>query len=440
MKNYYKVLQISQDASIEVIHAAYKAMSKKYHPDLYEGDKAEASVKMQEINEAYEVLSDVNRRKAFDDELNSFIRQKKVRVVGASVNENVSNSTNAGMNNNTSTNAASNANTSSYYNNYAKQNTTSAPNPNPTPPPPANIQNPQGNKKNSARGCGCIIAIIIIVIGIVIFINRKTFFGGDNIESSTSASGTSMSSDNNNNVSESSTPVISTSISSNDHDTGIASESSTTANNAAVLPDSHDNENIINTISTYMDAKISMPPAQENDIARECTTQKFADYNAENSGNFEMKTDWAENIITILDIYSSTYKIEAFVEFNSSTLTELLNNAVSNINYEITDVRIDGDNASATVKMQSTDFPALIVATANEVQKDTKKSDNLGIIPDYSELFKKHIKKVEPDYINKISENFEFSLVKETGEWKIDEINDRNVFLETLTLNMAEFN
>lgn len=126
-----------------------------------------------------------------------------------------------------------------------------------------------------------------------------------------------------------------------------------------------------------------------------------------------MKKEWAEDLIAILDIYSSTAKIEAFVEFNSSTLNELLYDLVSNINYEISDVHIDGDSASATVKMQSTDFPALIVATANKVQKDAERSDNLGITPDYSELFKKHIKKVEPDYINTISENFEFSLVKE---------------------------
>lgn len=163
-------------------------------------------------------------------------------------------------------------------------------------------------------------------------------------------------------------------------------------------------------------------------------------YEQANAENYEMKTDWAENIITILDIYSSKYKIEAFEEFNSSTLIELITDTLSNINYEVTDVHIDGDNASATVKMKSTDFPALILATANEVQKDTKKSDNLGITPDYSELFKKHIKKVELDYINKISETFEFNLVKEAGKWKIDEINDRNVFLETLTLNLIEFN
>lgn len=66
MKNYYKILEISQDASIEVIHAAYKAMSKKNHPDLCEGDKAQASVKMQEINEAYEILSDVNLRQEYN--------------------------------------------------------------------------------------------------------------------------------------------------------------------------------------------------------------------------------------------------------------------------------------------------------------------------------------------------------------------------------------
>lgn len=71
MKNYYKILEISGDASTEVIKAAYKAMSKKYHPDLYAGDKAQADAKMQDINEAYEVLSDSSLKAEYDKTLNS---------------------------------------------------------------------------------------------------------------------------------------------------------------------------------------------------------------------------------------------------------------------------------------------------------------------------------------------------------------------------------
>ena len=52
--DYYAVLGIARDAEDVVITAAYKAMVKKYHPDVYTGSKAEANKKIREINEAYE--------------------------------------------------------------------------------------------------------------------------------------------------------------------------------------------------------------------------------------------------------------------------------------------------------------------------------------------------------------------------------------------------
>lgn len=64
--NYYELLQITPDASIEVIKAAYKALVKKYHPDNGHKDGNE---KLQLLNEAYEILSDVNKRKLYDTTL-----------------------------------------------------------------------------------------------------------------------------------------------------------------------------------------------------------------------------------------------------------------------------------------------------------------------------------------------------------------------------------
>ena len=63
--NYYELLQISQNASIEVIKGAYKIMSKKYHPDVY----FDGGAMMARINEAYEVLSDPEKRKIYDKSL-----------------------------------------------------------------------------------------------------------------------------------------------------------------------------------------------------------------------------------------------------------------------------------------------------------------------------------------------------------------------------------
>lgn len=66
MKDYYAILGVSFDAEYEVINAAYRAMAKKYHPDIYKGDKKFAEDKIKDINEAFENLSDETKRKAYD--------------------------------------------------------------------------------------------------------------------------------------------------------------------------------------------------------------------------------------------------------------------------------------------------------------------------------------------------------------------------------------
>lgn len=70
-KNYYEILEVSQNASSEVIEKAYKTLAKKYHPDLQpdETSKKESESKMKEINEAYEILSDEEKRKIYNLEL-----------------------------------------------------------------------------------------------------------------------------------------------------------------------------------------------------------------------------------------------------------------------------------------------------------------------------------------------------------------------------------
>lgn len=76
MKNYYEILEVNPKASKEVIEKAYKVLVKKYHPDLYSGEKQQyAEKKTKEINEAYNVLSDEFLREQYDSELE---RQKEV--------------------------------------------------------------------------------------------------------------------------------------------------------------------------------------------------------------------------------------------------------------------------------------------------------------------------------------------------------------------------
>lgn len=66
---FYDILEISPNASSEIIKSAYKALSKKYHPDIYKGDYKEANRRMAMINEAYKILSNPERRKEYDASL-----------------------------------------------------------------------------------------------------------------------------------------------------------------------------------------------------------------------------------------------------------------------------------------------------------------------------------------------------------------------------------
>lgn len=66
--SYYDILEVSPKASKEVIKNAYRALSKKYHPDTYKGDLKYAQEKMKEINTAYETLIDEDKRLNYDYE------------------------------------------------------------------------------------------------------------------------------------------------------------------------------------------------------------------------------------------------------------------------------------------------------------------------------------------------------------------------------------
>ncbi len=70
MKNYYDILQVNKNASKEVISRVYKYLIKENHPDLFQGkDKELAEIKVKQLNEAYDVLTDDRKRKDFDEEL-----------------------------------------------------------------------------------------------------------------------------------------------------------------------------------------------------------------------------------------------------------------------------------------------------------------------------------------------------------------------------------
>ncbi|MEL7314594.1 MAG: J domain-containing protein [Cyanobacteria bacterium J06559_3] len=76
-RNYFELLGVTQEASLEDVKRAYRQLARKYHPDLNPGDKdAEERFKM--LGEAYEVLSDPEKRSQYE-EYSSFWKQKGFR-------------------------------------------------------------------------------------------------------------------------------------------------------------------------------------------------------------------------------------------------------------------------------------------------------------------------------------------------------------------------
>ena len=64
-KDYYSILGVNRDASEREIKQAYRRLARRYHPDVNPGDNS-AEAKFKEINEAYEVLSDKEKRQRYD--------------------------------------------------------------------------------------------------------------------------------------------------------------------------------------------------------------------------------------------------------------------------------------------------------------------------------------------------------------------------------------
>lgn len=132
-KNYYELLEIDRNASPEIIEKAYKALVKKYHPDLQEENKKQVfEEKLKKINEAYEVLSSPVKRESYDKTLksNTFTDEdfKKLKYENEILKEkinNLNNSNNTVNNFISSNNEVSNINEpiSNYSNSSNSQDT-----------------------------------------------------------------------------------------------------------------------------------------------------------------------------------------------------------------------------------------------------------------------------------------------------------------------------
>jgi DnaJ-class molecular chaperone len=102
-RDYYAILEVSYDASPEEIKSAYRQLSKKWHPDV--NPDVEVTSKMQDINEAYCVLKDAEKRRRYDEEYKRFKQFQQT-----------SNKTNSNHTSTTSSTATSSS--KSYYYDY----------------------------------------------------------------------------------------------------------------------------------------------------------------------------------------------------------------------------------------------------------------------------------------------------------------------------------
>ena len=64
-RDYYEVLGVARSASADELKKAYRSLARKYHPDVNPGDKT-AEAKFMEVQEAYDVLSDSEKRALYD--------------------------------------------------------------------------------------------------------------------------------------------------------------------------------------------------------------------------------------------------------------------------------------------------------------------------------------------------------------------------------------
>ena len=90
MQNLYDILEVSSKASKEIIEKAYKVLVKKYHPDLQQTDegKKDAEEKIKQINEAYEILGNEEKRATYDAELEQKRSEEEQRENAQNENQN----------------------------------------------------------------------------------------------------------------------------------------------------------------------------------------------------------------------------------------------------------------------------------------------------------------------------------------------------------------
>lgn len=97
MKDYYKILELKQSASLVEIKKAYRALSKRYHPDL----NKHGIEQFKAINEANSVLSDPSKRKQYDAQYNNYFKSKNTQQAAPTNSKQPTSNTSNGSNSST---------------------------------------------------------------------------------------------------------------------------------------------------------------------------------------------------------------------------------------------------------------------------------------------------------------------------------------------------
>lgn len=153
MLDYYSTLQIEEDATQDEIKQAYHKMARLFHPDNFKGSQKEAAEQMAKINEAYQTLSDIDKRAVYDAD-----RQLK-----------------SGKPNRDSNKKYDRREENDTYSETAKTNSANADSPTNPKSDHVNVENPAKNNLDTSpkKGCSSCLAKIIewaIYIGILYFV------------------------------------------------------------------------------------------------------------------------------------------------------------------------------------------------------------------------------------------------------------------------------
>jgi curved DNA-binding protein CbpA len=87
LKDYYHILGVNQDANAQDIKKAFRRLALLYHPDRNPGDVKEAEEKFKEINEAYEVLGDEQKKRQYDRLLDWPAYSRRTIIINDALND-----------------------------------------------------------------------------------------------------------------------------------------------------------------------------------------------------------------------------------------------------------------------------------------------------------------------------------------------------------------